>query len=172
VARSSRELISIRCNINTKVKFKRVDIRENPKAHRESRIRCLTLFHARYSRSGKVSRTLVRSLSSFGRRRPKRILTCSHAIECSCNLSLALVGEDQAFNLLSLSRALLRWRLIFIRTLVRLFIAPGGEDPALRFTHTYRRNSYSDGVCRTLVRSLSSFGRRIPKARSLSLSRT
>jgi hypothetical protein len=53
--------------------------RVNPKAHGESRMRCLTPSHARCSRSGGVSRMLVRSLSNLNRRRPS---VASHSLSC------------------------------------------------------------------------------------------
>jgi hypothetical protein len=115
--------------------------------------------------------------------------------ERSCVLSLASVGEDQALDLLSLSRALLRRRLIFVRTLVRSLSSSGRRRPSASsccslslvctiFNTLLAGNaerclilSRSQASCcrsgegsRMLVRSVSSLGRRRPMACSLSLS--
>jgi hypothetical protein len=71
---------------------------------------------------------LVRSLSSFGQRRVKRILTCSHAIECSFNLCLAPIGEDRALVRVALSLSLSRVHAIHYTM--------GGESRTSSRSHT------------------------------------
>jgi hypothetical protein len=97
--------------------------RENPKAHGESRKRVLSRSRARCSRGGGINRTLVRSLSSFDRRRTK-----ARSLWLSC--------------------ALLSWRRTLPKLVRSLSLITVGEDRAVRLTRSQLYKLHSGGTYR------------------------
>jgi hypothetical protein len=123
---------------NSSLPGKIVTARGVARGRRESRMRCLTLSHARCSYSDGVSRMLVRSLSSLGRRRPK-----------AGSLSHSSVQFLQRRSLTKLVRS--------------LSLTTVGEDRARHLTRSHAYGSLSGGVCRnSCALSLTCYGRRRP----------